>query len=448
MGNYTQTAGTTTVNGTLIANTVSVQSGTLAGSGMIQANVVNAGSIGLGAGREVLTIKGNFTQAAGGVLDLAVAGNTPGTQYDQLNVTGTAILGGTLNVAIINAFVPAAGTSYQLMMFGTHTGKFTAYTDLPPNSTSTVNAGGVVLSCRAPTAAELAIAAKYQALGGAAGVLGPGTTAVAPTLYGGGIHQRFQNGDIAWSAATGAHDIYGPIATEFFLTGSEKDAFGNVVERLLGLPIADQTSLATVAGAQIAKFQGGTIYGLGNSAHVLYGAIAAEYATTAGEADAAGNIVQTDLGLPTSDEVNVGDIAGGRVVLFQGGAIYWGGATGAHAVYGFIAAEYAATANESDAYGTAVQKLIGLPTRDETNLAGFAGARIVPFQAGNIYWSAATGAHVLYGAIAAEYAHTATERLLYVVNPLPGASVQGRSDCRPATRPSPTPSRRPRRRVS
>src|SRR5713101_3422781 len=73
------------------------------------------------------------------------------------------------------------------------------------------------------------IQAKYLALGGAHGFLGKALTGELATPYGGGRYEQFENGAIFWSAKTGAHDIYGPIESEFFATANEKDANGTVV---------------------------------------------------------------------------------------------------------------------------------------------------------------------------------------------------------------------------
>ena len=48
---------------------------------------------------------------------------TAGTDFDQLTVTGTASLAGTLNVTLINAFEPSVGDSF-LILDGTTTGSF------------------------------------------------------------------------------------------------------------------------------------------------------------------------------------------------------------------------------------------------------------------------------------------------------------------------------------
>jgi uncharacterized protein with LGFP repeats len=233
------------------------------------------------------------------------------------------------------------------------------------------------------------ILAKYQSLGGAGGVLGASTSAEMATPYGGGRYETFKNGAIYYSAGTGAHDIYGLAAIEYLATAGEKDAYGTVVQKVLGLPTGDE---GNVPGGLGATFQGGAIYTPTKGyAHVVYGAIAAKYASLGGPAA---------FGLPTSDEAPVPGVPGVRVTYFQnGGAIYWSQATGAHAVYGAIEAEYLVTAKETDYYGRNVQALLGAPTSDEMNVPGVPGARVNTFQGGAIYYSPATGAHVMYGAI-------------------------------------------------
>ncbi len=313
------------------------------------------------------------------------------------------------------------------------------------------------------------IQAKYQSLGGSHGFLGFPVTPELNTPYGGGRYEKFQGGAIFWSPSTGAHDLYGAVENEFFATANERDAYNNVVQKVIGLPTSDESGLAGFPGALGAKFQGGIIdWSASTGAHVVYGGIGAEYAATAYETDAYGRNVQTLLGLPTSDEMNVPGVSGARMNTFQGGtiywspatgahvvyggigakyssiggpvayglpvsdeanvpgvsgvrvtrfqnggAIYWSAATGAHTVYGAIGVEYTATSHESDAYGRNVQGLLARPTSDEMNVLGVSGARMNTFQGGTIYWSASTGAHVVYGAIGAEYAATAHETDAY-----------------------------------
>lgn len=245
---------------------------------------------------------------------------------------------------------------------------------------------------------------KYNSLGGAAGYGLPTTDEAWVSGMSGVRVTDFQKGDLYWSSATGAHAVYGLIGGEYQATAYETDAYGRVVRQILGAPTSDEMNVPGVSGARMNTFQGGTIYWSSSTgAHGVYGAIGAEYAALAHETDAGGRDAQLVVGLPTSDEMNVPGISGARMNTFQGGAIYWSSSTGAHAVYGLIWGEYQATGNEHDFYGNVVQHLIGLPTSDEANVPGQQGGRVSDFQGGEIFWSPATGAHVLYGGINAKF---------------------------------------------
>jgi uncharacterized protein with LGFP repeats len=305
------------------------------------------------------------------------------------------------------------------------------------------------------------IQAKYQSLGGRNGYLGPALSGEMPTPYGGGVYEEFAGGDIFYSPATGAHVFSGFSVSEWERTANERGGNGQVVQQILGLPTADEAPAPKVQGAYVTPFQGGAIYysTVTNQAHVVYGAIGAEYAATAHEVGGNGEIVQSILGAPTSDEINVPGRIGAREETFQGGVIYWSPATGAHVLYGAIGAKYQSTGgplanglpitdeanaahvagervsffqgdraiywtattgahvvygaiedkylrldNERDFFGRDVKTLLGAPTSDEMPVPGVAGALMVTFQGGTIYWSQATGAHVVYGAIGEKYA--------------------------------------------
>ena len=139
-GAYTQTAGVTNVvsgsalsvtgalneqagvlnlsNGTLQVNGgYTVESGaTLDGSGQVAADLTNDGTIQV-AGYN--TIGGLTTPAQSpdglsdaGVLDMAIAG---ASSYDTYTDAGSAALGGTLNVQLLNGFMPTPGEWFNLM---------------------------------------------------------------------------------------------------------------------------------------------------------------------------------------------------------------------------------------------------------------------------------------------------------------------------------------------
>jgi hypothetical protein len=121
---YTQTAGSTSVNGTLAdSNGVNIQGGALSGAGTINGNMANAGQVNPGNSPGTLTISGNYTQSPTGVLNIELGG-TPAGQFDLVQVSGTAILDGTLNVILVGGFVPSTGNSFTIMTFASQTGDF------------------------------------------------------------------------------------------------------------------------------------------------------------------------------------------------------------------------------------------------------------------------------------------------------------------------------------
>jgi len=153
--------GTAQVDGTLAASQgVSVTgSGTLSGNGTIISNVSMAGVTEAGdiPNPGILTIGvngvGSYTQSSAGAYDVVIGGLKAGAQYSQLNVPGPVSLSGTLNVSLINSFVPQAGNQFVILTAGSISNQFvtTNLPALPPNLSWMVNytATQVVLSVMA-----------------------------------------------------------------------------------------------------------------------------------------------------------------------------------------------------------------------------------------------------------------------------------------------------------
>jgi hypothetical protein len=123
VGDYTQNGGATVVGAgaTLAAGgLVNLLGGTLSGAGTINGDVSNSGQIdpGTDGTAGVLTIHGNYTQTASGVLNIDIGGRTAGAEYDQLVVSGSVSLDGTLNVFLIGGFTPMTGDSFQIVTSG------------------------------------------------------------------------------------------------------------------------------------------------------------------------------------------------------------------------------------------------------------------------------------------------------------------------------------------
>jgi len=117
--NYTQSGGASLkVNGSLTAAIAFINGGTVSGSGTVVGNVNNAGGIVTASDPgipDILTIHGNYAQGASGTLEAFLGGLAAGTGYSQLDVTGTATLGGTLNVTLINSFDPTNAETFFIL---------------------------------------------------------------------------------------------------------------------------------------------------------------------------------------------------------------------------------------------------------------------------------------------------------------------------------------------
>jgi hypothetical protein len=124
---YTQTAGTTTVDGVLTATGgVTVQAGKVFGKGTIASTVVSSGSVTVGdssttAGKLSLS---TYTQNSGGSLNVQIGGLTAGTEYSQLAVANGVSLNGTLNIKVVNGFIPAIGNTFIILTGSVRSGTF------------------------------------------------------------------------------------------------------------------------------------------------------------------------------------------------------------------------------------------------------------------------------------------------------------------------------------
>jgi uncharacterized protein with LGFP repeats len=204
--------------------------------------------------------------------------------------------------------------------------------------------------------------------------LGVATFDVIPLRAGGSV-QHFQRGDVYTSpAGTGA--IYGAISDTYRGTHWENGP--------LGYPI---TSEITLRAGAFTPFQGGSIYwSPATGGQVVRGAIRDRWGTWGWE--------NGPLGYPTTSEEAL--FGGGAFSTFQGGSIYWNPATGAQVVRGAIRDRWV-QAGSWDHY---VAKP-GFPTTSEFPVRGGAGQH---FERASIYWSPATGAHVVRGALRDTYA--------------------------------------------
>jgi uncharacterized protein with LGFP repeats len=160
----------------------------------------------------------------------------------------------------------------------------------------------------------------------------------------------------------------------------------------LGLPVTDARK--TPDGIAVYQhFEGGSIYSTSaTGARAVSGPIRDAWAASGWEKGV--------LGYPTGNATPAPDGIG-RYQQFQKGSVYWSPSTGAHIVQGPVLNAWAAAGWE--------RGVLGYPTRDAASTPDGIG-RFGFFQGGAVYWSAATGAHVLRGAVLNAWGSTGWER--------------------------------------
>jgi LGFP repeat len=183
---------------------------------------------------------------------------------------------------------------------------------------------------------------------------------------------------VAYAQTVSGHRLTGAVLTKYQQVGAQRGT--------LGAPIADQR---TLKGGVVANFAHGSIYwSKATGAHIVRGAIRDKWGSMGWET--------SYLGYPTADEKNV---PGGAVSSFAGGSIYFSPSTGAHVVRDAIRAKWTGLG--------ATASSLGFPTADQKSIAG---GQVARFSGGSVYWSKATGAHVLSGAIRSFWGDMDAER--------------------------------------
>jgi len=141
-----------------------VNDGVLQGAGTIVGDVYSSFQVITGFSPGILSIVGDATLAAGNHLIMEIGGLLPGTEHDQLNVSGLLTLGGVLELSLINGFVPQPGDSLNLLAFGSLVGDFddVVLPALGPGlawDEAALANGGVISVVPEPTSSVLALGA-------------------------------------------------------------------------------------------------------------------------------------------------------------------------------------------------------------------------------------------------------------------------------------------------
>ncbi|MEZ4710887.1 MAG: hypothetical protein R3A44_27055 [Caldilineaceae bacterium] len=95
------------------------------GSGTIPGNIVNRASVAPGDSPGQLQIGGNYQQEITGTLAIELNGLSAGAEFDQLQIAGNATLGGTLDLTLLNNYMPAIGDAFVIVTAAGVTGEFT-----------------------------------------------------------------------------------------------------------------------------------------------------------------------------------------------------------------------------------------------------------------------------------------------------------------------------------
>jgi T5SS/PEP-CTERM-associated repeat protein len=89
--------------------------GSLKGNGEVVGPVDNGGAIEPGASPGILHLTGALTQQQAGALRIELGGPAPGSQHDQLEVTGNISLDGALEISLINGLVAQPGHAFTIV---------------------------------------------------------------------------------------------------------------------------------------------------------------------------------------------------------------------------------------------------------------------------------------------------------------------------------------------
>jgi hypothetical protein len=129
-GSYNQSStGSLSGAGTLISNAI-MNTGTLSGSTTSVGSVTNQGIVSPGTSPGILNITGNYAQIASGILKIDISGLTPGSEYDQLIISGLASLAGELDVSLFGSYIPDNGDYFNILLAQDISGEFSKY-DFP-----------------------------------------------------------------------------------------------------------------------------------------------------------------------------------------------------------------------------------------------------------------------------------------------------------------------------
>lgn len=87
----------------------------------------NSGVLNIGSPIGVSPLHWGFTQTATGRLNVDIGGPVAATpDFDQFNISGDAVLAGSVGVTLVNAYAPSVNTEFPILTFGSRSGSFSS----------------------------------------------------------------------------------------------------------------------------------------------------------------------------------------------------------------------------------------------------------------------------------------------------------------------------------
>ncbi len=99
---------------------------TLSGRGTVTGALNNDGPVSPGLFSGELVV-GNYLQQASARLEVEVGGVVAGTEHSRLSAQAVANLNGTLEVSLIDGYLPQGGEGFEIVAAETFTGDFSSY---------------------------------------------------------------------------------------------------------------------------------------------------------------------------------------------------------------------------------------------------------------------------------------------------------------------------------
>ncbi|MGH3441770.1 MAG: LGFP repeat-containing protein [Nitriliruptorales bacterium] len=219
------------------------------------------------------------------------------------------------------------------------------------------------------------VAIRYQDLGMVGSPLGRPIGAEEAGARG-GLLRRYEHGYILWLASLGAHVLLGPVAGRYRALGLE--------DGTLGYPRTDHRPVERTRGEVVVLERGRIYWSPGTGAHAVLGPVHDAYLSSGGP-------VGSGLGFPIGSLEVLGST---QLQTFEDGVLVWSEEHGAHVLRGAIADRYRAAGGPSSPWG--------VPVEDQ-RAVGDGRGEVVALTEGRLWWSPATGAHAVQGAVLDRY---------------------------------------------